>query len=120
MEKKIYVSKYNKSLSSYNRLKLLIGMLEVRVFEEKSIQSYQESKIGGFCHTYIGQEAVTAGVLSTLNTEDHVITGYRDHAHALFLNTNPSFLMSELYGKYTGCSNGKGGSMHFFNSKKRF
>lgn len=95
-------------------------MLLLRRFEEKAGQLYGQQKIRGFCHLYIGQEAVIAGAMSAIQKGDSMITTYRDHAHALALGMSPSVAMAELYGKATGCSKGKGGSMHFFDKKNRF
>ena len=95
-------------------------MLLVRRFEEKSAQLYGQQKIKGFCHLYIGQEACAAGAVSALTKDDKWITAYRDHAHPLVLGTDPKAVMAELYGKATGCSKGKGGSMHFFSKEHYF
>jgi pyruvate dehydrogenase E1 component alpha subunit len=90
-------------------------MLLIRRFEERAAQLYVEGKIGGFLHLYIGQEAVGVGALSTLREDDYFITSYRDHGYALARGTDPRPLMAELYGKATGISRGKGGSMHFYD-----
>jgi len=95
-------------------------MLLMRKFEEKTGQLYGQQKIRGFCHLYIGQEAVLAGAVSALRQEDSMITAYRDHAHALAKGTTPKAVMAEMYGKATGCSKGKGGSMHMFDKEKNF
>lgn len=95
-------------------------MLLMRRFEEKSGQLYGQQKIRGFCHLYIGQEAVLAGAMSVLGPDDSMITAYRDHAHALARGMNANEIMAELYGKVTGCSKGKGGSMHMFSKEKKF
>src|SRR5215218_8089135 len=89
-------------------------MLLLRRFEEKAGQLYGMQKIRGFCHLYIGQEAVAAGCMTATNPEDKFITAYRDHALAIAKGVSPKSCMAELYGKATGCSKGKGGSMHFF------
>jgi len=96
------------------------SMLLMRRFEEKSGQLYGQQKIRGFCHLYIGQEAVLAGAMSVLKHEDSLITAYRDHAHALAKGTSANAVMAELYGKATGCSKGKGGSMHMFDKENNF
>ncbi len=96
------------------------SMLLMRKFEEKAGQLYGQQKIRGFCHLYIGQEAVVAGTMSTLRPEDSTITAYRDHAHALAKGITADAAMAELYGKATGCSKGKGGSMHFFSKEHKF
>lgn len=95
-------------------------MLLMRKFEEKAGQLYIQQKFGGFCHLYIGQEAVVAGTMSAARPDDKHMTAYRDHAHPIGLGTDPRILMAELYGKSTGCSKGKGGSMHFFDKSKNF
>src|SRR6478609_3139442 len=95
-------------------------MLLMRRFEEKSAQLYGQQKIKGFCHLYIGQEAVVAGAMSALNKDDRHITAYRDHAHALACGIPAREVMAELYGKATGCSKGKGGSMHMFSKEHSF
>lgn len=94
-------------------------MLLMRRFEERAGQLYG-TKIRGFCHLYIGQEAVVAGMMSAMGPNDKVITAYRDHGHALGLGISPSAIMAELYGKITGCTKGKGGSMHLFHKANRF
>lgn len=96
------------------------AMLLMRRFEEKSGQLYGQQKIRGFCHLYIGQEAVLAGAMSVLKPEDSMITAYRDHAHAIAKGVSSNAIMAELYGKATGCSKGKGGSMHMFDKEKHF
>jgi pyruvate dehydrogenase E1 component alpha subunit len=96
------------------------SMLLMRRFEEKAGQLYGQQKIRGFCHLYIGQEAVLAGAMSVIKPEDSMITAYRDHAHALAKGVSPNAVMAELYGKATGCSKGKGGSMHMFDKEKHF
>jgi len=95
-------------------------MLLMRKFEEKTGQLYGQQKIRGFCHLYIGQEAVLAGAMSVMKQEDSMITAYRDHAHALAKGVTPKAIMAEMYGKATGCSKGKGGSMHMFDKSKHF
>lgn len=107
------------SLKGYDK-EFLHGLLRemqlIRRFEEKAGQMYGLKKIGGFCHLYNGQEAVAVGSIRALDLRrDHVITSYRDHAHALVCGMKPRVAMAELYGKITGCSRGKGGSMHLFD-----
>ena len=92
----------------------------MRKFEDKAGQLYGQQKIKGFCHLYIGQEACVAGAVSALEPGDKYITAYRDHAHPLALGTSPNAVMAELYAKATGCSKGKGGSMHMFDKKVGF
>ena len=95
-------------------------MLLMRRFEEKAGQLYGMQKIRGFCHLYIGQEAVAAGCMTATNPDDKFITAYRDHALAIAKGISAKSCMAELYGKATGCSKGKGGSMHFFGLKENF
>jgi pyruvate dehydrogenase E1 component alpha subunit len=101
-------------------LKWYESMLLMRKFEERAGQLYGMQKIRGFCHLYIGQEAVVAGAMSVLRPEDAMITAYRDHAHAIAKGISANAVMAELYGKATGCSKGKGGSMHMFSKEHRF
>jgi len=101
-------------------LKWYESMLLMRKFEERAGQLYGMQKIRGFCHLYIGQEAVVAGAMSVLLPEDAMITAYRDHAHAIAKGIPANAVMAELYGKATGCSKGKGGSMHMFSKEHRF
>ena len=96
------------------------SMLLMRRFEEKAGQLYGQQKIRGFCHLYIGQEACAAGAVSALEKGDKYITAYRDHGHPIALGTNPDKVMAELFGKATGVSKGKGGSMHMFDKEVNF
>lgn len=112
-----------RNIAKYDR-DLLIGflkeMMKIRRFEEKAGQMYGLRKIGGFCHLYNGQEAVAVGAVAAIDlTKDYVLTAYRDHGHALACGMEPNALMAELFGKITGCSRGKGGSMHLFDVKNR-
>jgi len=95
-------------------------MMLVRRFEEKAAQLYGQQKIKGFCHLYIGQEAIVAGMITGTTKDDKFITAYRDHGHALALGVSANAVMAELYGKATGCSGGKGGSMHMFSKEHNF
>lgn len=95
-------------------------MMLVRRFEEKAAQLYGQQKIKGFCHLYIGQEAIVAGMVTATTKDDKFITAYRDHGHALALGVSANAVMAELYGKATGCSGGKGGSMHMFSKEHNF
>lgn len=97
---------------------MLHDMLLIRRFEERASQQYQMQKIGGFCHLYIGQEAVVVGCVAATKPEDYFITAYRDHGHALARGTSPDACMAELFGKATGCSKGLGGSMHYFDKER--
>jgi len=96
------------------------SMLLMRRFEEKAGQLYGQQKIRGFCHLYIGQEACASGAITALTKDDKWITAYRDHAHPLGLGTDPGKVMAELYGKATGTTKGKGGSMHIFDKERNF
>src|SRR5262245_28872339 len=95
-------------------------MLLIRRFEERAGQLYGMGLIGGFCHLYIGQEAVSVGMQHALKEGDSVITAYRDHGHMLVTGMDPRRVMAELTGRATGYSKGKGGSMHMFAREKRF
>src|SRR5271154_2290709 len=95
-------------------------MLLIRRFEEKAGQLYGMGVIAGFCHLYIGQEAVVVGMQATLSDKDSVITSYRDHGHMLACGMDPKGVMAELAGRIGGYSKGKGGSMHMFSREKRF
>ena len=98
-------------------LRLLYLMLLIRRFEERASQAYQQQKIGGFCHLYIGQEAVVVGAVAAARPDDYMITAYRDHAHAIARGTTLNAAMAELLGKATGVSKGLGGSMHYFDKE---
>ena len=100
--------------------RLLREMLHARRFEEKAGEAYAQGKIGGFCHLYIGQEAVAVGALAALREDDYVFASYREHAHILLRGATPRAVMAELFGKRTGCSGGKGGSMHLFDTEHNF
>ncbi|MCI0750449.1 MAG: pyruvate dehydrogenase (acetyl-transferring) E1 component subunit alpha [Flammeovirgaceae bacterium] len=113
-------SKAKPSFSKETYLFWYESMLLMRKFEEKAGQLYGMQKIRGFCHLYIGQEACVAGAVTALTKDDKWITAYRDHAHPLALGTNPNAVMAELYGKETGISKGKGGSMHIFDKNVNF
>lgn len=110
----------NKNLNAEEKIDLYRTIVGIRRFEERSLRSYNQGKIGGFLHLYIGQEAVATGVVSLMEENDHIITAYRDHGHALAVGMSMNECMAEMYGKHTGCSKGKGGSMHFFAPEKRF
>src|SRR5213082_1413660 len=101
-------------------VKVFHQMLLLRRFEEKCAESYSLGKIGGFCHLYIGQEAVGVGAISVLRPDDYVLTSYREHGQAIAKGISPEAVMAELYGKATGCSKGKGGSMHMFDKDVNF
>src|SRR6059058_4147445 len=101
-------------------VKIYHDMVMIRRFEEKCAESYSLGKIGGFCHLYIGQEAVAVGAISLLRRDDYVLTSYREHGQAIAKGISPEAVMAELYGKRTGCSHGKGGSMHMFDKDVNF
>jgi pyruvate dehydrogenase E1 component alpha subunit len=96
------------------------SMLLMRRFEEKTGHLYVQQKIKGFCHLYIGQEALVAGAESAITKDDKMITAYRDHAHPIGRGMHPKYIMAELMAKVTGCSKGKGGSMHMFSKEFNF
>src|SRR5512143_1161417 len=95
-------------------------MVLIRRFEEEARAAYQQGKIGGFLHLYIGEEAIAVGAIHALRTQDHIVTHYRDHGHAIVRGLDPRRLMAELYGKETGVDKGRGGSMHFADATKNF
>jgi pyruvate dehydrogenase E1 component alpha subunit len=98
-------------------IRWLHDMFLIREFENRTAQAYQQAKIGGFCHLYIGQEAAAVGTINAVNRDDPVITAYRDHGHALARGMSARACMAEMYGRITGCAKGKGGSMHMFDKK---
>ncbi|MDZ4755996.1 MAG: pyruvate dehydrogenase (acetyl-transferring) E1 component subunit alpha [Phycisphaerae bacterium] len=95
--------------------KWLREMFLIREFEVRCMQAYQDKKIGGFCHVYIGQEAVAVGCVAAMEPRDPLVTAYRDHGHALARGMAPKYCMAEMFGKIGGCAKGKGGSMHMFD-----
>ena len=99
---------------------LLRRMLLIRQFEEEAGTAYAQGKIGGFCHLYIGQEAVAVGALTVLGEDDYVIAAYREHGHALARGVSARAVMAELFGRVDGCSSGMGGSMHLFDASMNF
>lgn len=99
---------------------LLRQMILIRRFEEKTAEMYALGKIAGFCHLYIGEEAVAVGTISAAREDDYIVTAYRDHGHALARGVDPKRIMAELFGKATGVSKGKGGSMHLFDASRNF
>ncbi len=101
-------------------IEMLRWMILGRRFEERSGEMYQLGAIGGFCHLYIGQEAVAVGALNPLRSDDYVIAAYRDHVQALIRGMSPKAIMAELFGRVDGCSRGKGGSMHLFDRENNF
>lgn len=101
-------------------LKLYRQMVLIREFEERAAEMYTHGKITGFCHLYIGEEAIAVGALSALHQEDYVVASYRDHGHCLAKGSEPKKVMAELFGRATGLCKGKGGSMHLFDMDNRF
>ncbi|MEC8824926.1 MAG: pyruvate dehydrogenase (acetyl-transferring) E1 component subunit alpha [Verrucomicrobiota bacterium] len=110
----------NASLTADDKIELLRKMVRIRRFEQTSLKHYHAGSIGGFLHLYIGQESVAVGSISLLGDHDHVITAYRDHGHALAVGMTMDECMAEVFGKKTGCSKGKGGSMHYFAPDKNY
>ncbi len=110
----------NATLAGLTRTELLemhYQMALIRRFEEKSAEEYTRGKIGGFMHLYIGQEAVGVGSITALRPDDKILCSYREHGHALAKGMDPGAVMAELFGKFTGCSKGKGGSMHMWSNE---
>jgi len=101
-------------------LGLLRDMIRIRRFEEKCAELYSASKIRGFLHLYIGEEAVAVGTMRALEVEDAIVATYREHGHALIRGVPATSIMAEMYGKQEGCSRGRGGSMHLFDASRRF
>ncbi len=108
------------SASSEQCLTYLRQMKLIRHFEDKAGEAYSLGKVGGFCHLYIGQEAVAVGSMAALRSDDYITASYRDHGHALARGLTARSVMAELFGKATGCSHGKGGSMHLFDASLGF
>jgi len=108
------------ALTREHGLDLLDGMLRIRRFEEKCVELYSATKIRGFLHLYIGEEAIAVGVLRALRPTDSVVATYREHGHALARGISMRSLMAEMYGKREGCCRGRGGSMHIFDASARF
>lgn len=109
------VHRLTDSLPGATLKKWLREMMLIREFELRTMAAYQQAKIGGFCHVYIGQEATAVGTIAAVNHDDPVITAYRDHGHALARGMSAEACMAEMYGRITGCAKGKGGSMHMFD-----
>jgi pyruvate dehydrogenase E1 component alpha subunit len=107
-------------LSNQHLIASLQRMLNVRHFEEQCQKAFRGNKVGGYLHLYIGQEAVSLGVVDSCKPGDQFLSSYRDHAHCLFLGSDPGAVMSEIFGKATGVSRGKGGSMHLFDKAHGF
>lgn len=113
-------SAINQSLTAEDKTDLFRTMVRIRRFEQAALKFYNKGVMGGFLHLYIGQESVAAGTVSLRGHHDHYITAYRCHGHALAAGMSMNECMAELYGKASGCSKGKGGSMHFFAPDKNF
>ncbi|MFG3521825.1 pyruvate dehydrogenase (acetyl-transferring) E1 component subunit alpha [Nocardia nova] len=103
-----------------DRKALLRQMIRIRRFEERCVQLYSAERIRGFLHLYVGEEAVAAGLLSEIGADDAVVSTYREHGHALARGIPMTDLMAEMFGRTTGCSHGRGGSMHLFDARRRF
>ena len=114
------MAKLKSQMTESELLKLYRQMVLIREFEERTAEMYSRGKITGFCHLYIGEEAVAVGALSALHQEDYVVSSYRDHGHCLVKGSDPKVVMAELFGRRTGMCKGKGGSMHLFDPEKRF
>ena len=108
------------NIEKQEALGIFSQMLLIRRFEEEAERLYRRGLVRGFLHTYIGEEAIAVGAIPTLREDDYVIGHYRDHGHALARGIDPKAAMAELCGKSTGCSGGKGGSMHLFDIEKHF
>ena len=113
-------SPFNSSLKPAEKIGFLREMLRIRRFEQQALKYYNQGIMGGFLHLYNGQESVAVGTASLMNGHDEIITAYRDHGHALAVGMGMNECMAELFGKGTGCSKGKGGSMHFFAPDKHY
>lgn len=110
----------NKDLAPEQLIEFYREMVRIRRFEERSLRVYQQGKIGGFLHLCIGQESIAVACASLMGEHDHMITAYRDHGHGLAVGMSMNECMAELLGKATGCSKGKGGSMHYFAPDKNY
>ncbi len=110
----------NRQLTPEEKTRMLRDLFRIRRFEQAALQYYQAGRMGGFLHLYTGQESVAVGTLSLLRADDQVIGGYRTHGHALLMGLSMGECMAELFGKATGCSKGKGGSMHFFAPDRNY
>ena len=110
----------NQQLKPEDKIKILRDMVRIRRFEETANKHYTAGKMGGFLHLYVGQESVAVSAASLMGENDHMITAYRDHGHALAVGMSMNECMAELFGRVTGCSKGKGGSMHYFAPDKNY
>src|SRR5512147_1308408 len=114
------VRKKQPVLDREHALQLLREMLRIRRLEEKCAELYQATKIRGFMHLYIGEEAVAVGAMQALQPGDGVVATYREHGHAIARGVPPGAVMAEMFAKVEGCSRGRGGSMHLFDTSRRF
>lgn len=110
----------NAKLGQDELIQFYRDMMRIRRYEERCLRAYQQGKIGGFLHLYIGQESIAIGCCSVMGRDDHIITAYREHGHAIGVGMGMNELMAENFGKYTGCVKGKGGSMHYFDPSRHF
>jgi pyruvate dehydrogenase E1 component alpha subunit len=110
----------NAKLGQDELIQFYRDMVRIRRYEERCLRAYQQGKIGGFLHLYIGQESIAIGCCSVMGKDDHIITAYREHGHAIGVGMGLNELMAENFGKYTGCVKGKGGSMHYFDPSRNF
>src|SRR5271170_7148430 len=108
------------TLSETELTELYQRMVLIRRFEEKVAEMYSRGKITGFCHLYAGEEAVAVGAINAISNKDYVVSTYREHGHCLAKGASPRVVMAELFGKATGISHGRGGSMHLFDQDLRF
>ena len=114
------IANTSKKISKKTYVEWYTLMLRIRKFEERALMMYGQQKIRGFCHVYIGQEAVTAGIEQAITKDDALVTAYRQHGTAIGRGVPTDLAMAELYGKATGINKGKGGSMHFFSAKDKY
>ena len=119
-EHQMQETQHKQDLEEKQAKSILYQMFLIRRFEEKAAEQYTKSKIRGFLHLYIGEEAVAVGVIQALSQEDHILSTYREHGHALARGMEPRKIMAEMYGKTEGCCLGRGGSMHLFDASRRF
>lgn len=119
-KRKMETAETENSNSREHGLHLLYQMMLIRRFEEKSAEMYTKAKIRGFLHLYVGEEAVAVGVMQALTAEDKILATYREHGQALARGVDAKYIMAEMYGKQEGCSKGRGGSMHLFDTTKNF
>mgnify|MGYP000052721661 CR=1 FL=1 len=120
LEKKSKAKASKKKYSKQQYLDWFTIMYRIRKFEERTLYAYSQQKIRGFCHVYIGQEAIAAGLTSAITSDDAIVTAYRQHGIALSRGLDSNSCMAELFGKETGCVKGKGGSMHFFSKEHNY